>query len=176
MYIIKISGDSYKIILSADDLKEYPEKLFDDADSSKQFFSDIMRTLDGNELKNDTRSIAHAEFFENKSGGGELFLCLYRKSRERIYYKLDCDNLENIITVSKSIKRYGFGISASLFQMNSQYQLIFFLDKENDLLMRVLKEFGSTEKITKYRIWQLEEHGKILIRRNAIEKICDFFT
>ena len=104
MYIIKISGDSYKIILSADDLKEYPEKLFNDADSSKQFFSDIMRTLDGNEPKNDTRSIAHAEFFENKSGGGELFLCLYSKNREKIYYILECDNWENNLALALQLR------------------------------------------------------------------------
>ena len=175
MYIIKITDNSYKIILSKNDLSKYPEEIFKGGETSKLFFSDILSDLHTDRVHVAGSCIAHAEFFEDKYGGGELFICFHQNKSNYICYQFSSQNIEDIINICLAANRTDIIKASKLFLCSENYHLLLFIDEENPLLKGIIKEFGSCTTASELEVWQLEEHCRILIDRNAVNVICNHF-
>ena len=175
MYIIKITDNSYKIILSKNDLSKYPEGIFKGGETSKRFFSDILSELHPDRVHDASTCIAHAEFFEDKYGGGEMFICIHKNKSERICYQFSSRNIEDIINICFAANRTGIIKESRLFLCSQNYHLLLFIDEENATLKGIIKEFGSCANTSELEIWQLEEHCRILIDRDAVNIVCNHF-
>lgn len=176
MYIIKISDSNYKIILSKTDLSKYGSDVFGGGITSKAFFTEILEKLadDKGKLKRDC--IANAEFFEDKFGGGELFISIKSNSsyfRRYIFYG---KSIEEIITVSNVILQHGIDASSKLIYLNGIYHLIIFSQEENRLLTCVIGEFGKYKSASRLEVWHLEEHGRTIFNHGALREIVGIFS
>ena len=176
MYIIKISSDSYKIILSKEDLNEYGSNVFDGGESSKRFFSVILEKVASSHQNSVKSCIAHAEFFEDKFGGGELFLCLCAEKADLCGYKFSSGYIEDIVSVCKAVENMGIDTSSKLFECNGLYHIFFFTSKDNLRLKNIISEYGECKNAEKILLWQIEEHGRVLLASDASKKLCLYFT
>ena len=174
MHIIKISPDSFKVILSKSDMEKYGSASFDGSDNSKKMLNHILSLLK-NKDKSCAGGITHAEFFEDKFGGGELFLRLSPNTGKAARYIFSSKSIESIIEASKVIaSKYG-NVSSRLFCFDGFYRLLVFSKIPLPMITSRLGEFGQCRKAEKSDIWLTEEHGTVLIPCRAVEKVIEFF-
>lgn len=175
MYIIKISDLSYKVILSQSDFGKYGNDIFDGGENSKIFFGDILDKVNQTYSERRKTAVIHADFFEDKFGGGELFLYFADNSCSTDNYVLSCSSFEDIITSAKIIKDFKKAFNSKLIFMKEQFFLILNpLQKESELPLS-LYEMGKLTKANDLFIWHLEEHGCIIAQSDAIETIVSKF-
>lgn len=176
MYIIKISDDSYKVILSKEDLNKYGENVFEGGENSKRFFSEVLTRVAENGYREKNACIAHAEFFEDKFGGGELFLSLGKALEHHSRYVFSSKSIDNVIGVCEMLSKACRCVSSRLLANEGMYYLLIFTQKEIPHIGGILGEFGNYMKAEKLLIWLLEEHCRVLINSDAVEKLCGAFT
>jgi len=174
MQIIKISPQSFKIILSKSDIEEYGESPFGTQDYNQRFFEDIIHrtsTLYGISLSEGT---IDASFFESKDGGGELFLsvCCGKEGA----YIFSTDNTEVLISLCKCLTSSGTHIPSTLYSDGGIYRLTLKLCTQSAMTLALIREYGKAEKAGDFEIWHLDEHAKVLCRENAVERIASSFT
>ncbi len=174
MHIIKISTNSFKVILSRSDVEKYGPSAFDGSDSSRKMLNHILSQIhtDG---KKTCGSITHAEFFEDKFGGGELFLRLSGKSTPTSRYIFSSSSVEDIIDVCRVISSKYSGVSSRLLIEDGIYRLTIFSKEALPLFTETVGEFGNVTKASKSDIWLSEEHGRVLIPCRAVETIIERF-
>ncbi len=176
MYIMKISKDSFKIILSREDLSKYGENVFNGGDISKQFFTDILTKLNPSYSGHSHDYIAHAEFFEDKFGGGELFICLYNGMDDKNVLVFESYDFEDIIGACKTALRFDSFKESKLILCQSVYYLLIYTSDKENYLQNYLKEFGKCSRASSLFIWHLVEHGKIIFSSNAVENTASYFS
>lgn len=174
MHIIKISPQSFKIILSKSDIEKYGELPFETADYNRRFFEDIIHKtgmLYGLSLSEET---IDANFFESKDGGGELFLSV--GCGKESTYIFSTDNTEVLIGLCKCLASSGTHIPSTLYSDGGVYRLALRLCTKNAMTLAVIREYGNIEKSGDFEVWYLDEHAKVLCGENAVEKIASSFT
>ena len=170
MFIIKISDLSYKVTLSQSDFGKYGKDIFDGGENSKTFFCDVIEKVSKEYNQVNKTAVIHADFFEDKFGGGELFLYFSDTSIAPLFYILKCDDFENIIISCKIINTTAANFSSKLIYMSGFYYLILdYVQKEKEPPSS-LYEMGKLFKADYIFILHLEEHGKVILKENAIEK------
>lgn len=174
MHIIKISTDSFKVILSQSDIKKYGSSALDGSESSRKMLNHILSLLQSKD-KSTKGAIAHAEFFEDKFGGGELFLRLKKETQMPARYIFSSPSIEDVISASRLISRHYGGVSSRLFFQDGLYKLTIFSKYALNLFTERLREFGSVIKASKTEIWLIEEHASILIGCCAVERLIQKF-
>ena len=176
MHIIKISPHSFKIVLSKEDLKRYGVcDILENSTISGDFFADIIEEtnrLYGNPFGEGS---IDAEFFEDKEGGGELFLCSSKNSFKSTFYLFSATELENLIFLCKRLYPNYIQNDRGLYFNDGKYSLLICCEKRDSVLFSVMKEYGNVSEITKFGIWLLEEHARVLIPENASKEISQSF-
>lgn len=175
MYIIKITDKSCKVILSKKDLNKYGSNIFDDKEASSDFFNDVLSLLPHSEEK---RIIAHADFFEDKFGGGELFILFGHEdkpSKQNVFVFVS-ESIEEIIRVSHALSSDSYIAESRLILNEEKYHLVLKTAGFAPYLKERLGDYGNCKRAADIDLWTLEEHGKILIENRAIEKLLEIFV
>lgn len=175
MYIIKITDESCKVILSKDDLSKYGDDVFFGGKTSEKFFEDILSLFPHSHRQS---SVAHADFFEDKFGGGELFI-LFSKNKSlqnSQTFIFSSDSINGVIDVCCAISRIPSKEESSLILYKNKYRLIIKTTKNVPYLKELLKEYGDCIVGDNLDLWIMEEHGKTIIENNATEKITEVFN
>ncbi len=168
MQIIKISPKSFKIILTKDDLTlSGMENTYDYLGFSKEFFAKVIDEANEKYGADFGCGVIDAEFFEDKYGGGELFLHEAHALSSTNAYAFYAQQSEILIRLCK---RLGKGVSDStLYCGDNIYILMLFLCDGSDFLQATIKEFGTLKKLSDFGVWEIQEHSRILIKDSAIE-------
>ncbi len=176
MHIIKISPQSFKIVLSKDDLKRHGvENILHHADMSGDFFEEIIRETNRIYGSPFAEGAIDAEFFESKDGGGELFICSSKSSHKSITYLFRTDNCESLIKLCKRLMLSNPPCDSRLFHQDGRYSMLLFYQSRDSILIPVMKEFGTASEISKIQIWLLEEHESVIIDKDAIHTVAESF-
>lgn len=176
MHIIKITPQSFKIVLSKDDLRRHGvENILHHADMSGEFFEEIIRETNRIYGSPFSEGSIDAEFFESKDGGGELFICSSKSTHKSIVYLFRTDNCENLIKLCKRLLHTKLPCGSKLFHDNGRYSLLLFYQCRDSILIPIMKEFGTASEISKLQIWLLEEHETVILDKDAIHTVADCF-
>ena len=176
MYIIKISDLSYKIILSQSDFQKYGTDIFDGGEVSKTFFYDVIEKVNSEHTAVKKSSVIQADFFEDKFGGGELFLYFSDTSRHSSTYILQSRDFEDIITACKIINEKSPSTQSKLFYKDGLFYLALYCNEKEKEPFPALYEMGKLFKADNLFLWHLEEHASTLMEANAVSKAAYYFT
>ena len=175
MHIIKISPQSFKIILSKEDLGIYGEEnIFENETLSKQLLSQIIdetNRLYDNPFKEGT---INAEFFESKEGGGELFITKAKHLPKSRLLVFETKNSDNVFMLCKSLCGKKISAQSTLFCLDDTYYLVVKAEDDEKRLFYTMNEFGKTHEKSEIFLWYLQEHAKILVRDDAILHLSAF--
>ncbi len=176
MHIIKITPVSFKIILSKEDLQKHGvENILEDERYSGEFFAEIIdrtNNLYGSPFKEGS---VDAEFFASKDGGGELFVSRSGTKKSPFTYLFRTKNLDSLISLCRRLSECHGHKSSSLYYEENIYCLLLTFDVKNDYIFSLIKEYGHLKASGEFERWSLEEHGKLLIKENAIEQLYLYF-
>lgn len=170
MHIIKISPKSFKIILTKDDLAfSGADSAYESYGFSKEFFTKIIDEANRKYGADFGSGVIDASFFEDKCGGGELFLCESGSCDYPDAYAFFTKDSDGIIRLCKRIKPLLSDTYSSLYCNECEYALLLSLCDDKDFLLSVIKEYGECKKISRFEMWALQEHSKALIESKAID-------
>ncbi len=174
MHIIKISPQSFKIILSKHDLEEYgDENPFNTTRYTGEFFEDIIQRTNALYDNPFIGGTVDAEFFESKDGGGELFLSL--RHEKTVSYIFSTDDTEVLISLCKRLVSNGIICQSTLYFHDGNYRLLLGLDSPDTITVALIREYGNMPSASDYEKWLLDEHAKVLCSEKAVEKIANAF-
>jgi len=176
MHIIKITPVSFKIILSKEDLQRHGvENILEDERYTGEFFAEIIdrtNALYGSPFEEGS---VDAEFFASRDGGGELFISRSQKRNSHFTYLFKTKSLDNLISLCRQLPVYHSHKNSTLYYEEDIYCLLITFDTKNDFVFSRIKEYGHFKVSGEFERWSLEEHGKVLIKENAIEQLCLYF-
>lgn len=176
MHIIKITPQSFKIILSKEDLQRHGvENILEDEGFTGDFFAEIIDRTNALYGCPFIEGSVDAEFFASKDGGGELFLSTAKKKSPGFTYLFRTSSLENLISLCGSLIDTHLPRCSTLYLDGGIYCLMMEYEEKNDFLISWIKEFGELKKSGEFESWLLEEHAKTIVKGDAIQTICLHF-
>ncbi len=168
MQIIRISPKSFKIILTKDDLAlSGNDNTYEQDGFSKDFFTKIIDEANRQYGADFGSGVIDARFFEDKCGGGELFLCEVTSKSCVEAYAVFAESSDDIICLCKRINSI-FKSYSSLYFDGKYYILLLNLHNDDQIAISILHEYGFCKKISAVYAWSLEEHSKKILSDNAV--------
>lgn len=176
MFLQRVNGDQFKVSISAAELKKMGiviNKKISDGDARK-----ITNYLLMSSPAFYSGGNFNLGFKQNRQGGVEVLITKCEKNQTCKSEKplVFCfSDINALFTSALEIaKRYSNKISESdLYLYNGNYYLIVFPIQGMDLDFFVfLGEFSHFRGFGKERVAKIEEHGRLLEKGRAIEKLC----
>lgn len=176
MHIIKITPNSFKIILTKEDLqRDGVNNIFENNDLTGDFFKEIMEQTERLYGTTFSEGSVDAEFFESKDGGGELFICASRSMGLSAIYFVQTKTSETLYALCRRLEKLHIHSDSRLYSENNLYILVVFLNRANDLLLSILSEYGTASKSGKFALWHLDEHAHVILKDNAVERLSRLY-
>jgi hypothetical protein len=167
MHIIKITPQSFKIILTNDELIRGKDEFCDISDDMFRHIIEETNRLYGNPFD---RGTIDAEFFASKDGGGELFISL-SKQNENMYLAFTSKSSDDLLMLCRRLAKSSGTYKSTLYYGGGEYTLVIMCEG-GGFLLSLLKEYGNARRISPLSLWVLDEHAKKIVEGNAVGTIA----
>ena len=171
MHIIKITPQSFKIILTKEDLARDRENITEETDISEEFFRKIINET--NRLYNNpfAQGTIDAEFFASRDGGGELFISRVKENKNtNLAFVTSSSDCLTMLCKRLAHKRNTY--KSTLYHNGEKYTLVI-MGESDGILLSLMKEYGDAKEISPFFVWALDEHEEKIICDDAIGTIAE---
>lgn len=175
MQIIKITPNSFKIILTKEDLERCGAGIFENQDLSDELLAEIIEKTNRLYGSPFGEGAVDAEFFESKDGGGELFISSAKHINKSTVYLFSSQSSDNLPILCKRIMSLHIHTQSTLYFESGLYFLAIFCNERSDILLSILKEYGISAEINRFKLWLLEEHASVICEKGAIERLSQLY-